>query len=366
MLLAAGVGVFAAGPLPLPAALADAKVAETLFKSGKQAYTKGDYAGAITYFEKALAEDAALAEACWWRGSAQEKAGDKGAALASYREFLGLLAAKPAPTKEELRLKALAEKSVEALAGGEKEYRKLEDALLANLVQFAKESFVRDPGIARKALAHALALRPDHAEALKLREKFGGPAADAAPAPADKTGAEPPPFKAVKSWKDLIADKSIESTAITYAEKLMTIETKQGLLIRPESPLDLGTSYAFETEFRVMAAYERGWLVGLLFAGEKKEVFLSAQVLSSRVEILRARGPGAQEEAGCFDTPALEMETWHRLGVLVQGPSVDVWFDGNKVLSYRDPDGKDLAGEIGIFQQRCRTERRVFRAGKVE
>ncbi|MCE9634279.1 MAG: hypothetical protein K8T90_01125 [Planctomycetes bacterium] len=376
--LAVAVGIAALAGLAATAAVApdaaaDAKVAETLFKSGKQAYSKGDYAGAITYFQKAIEEDTTLLEASWWCAAAQEKLGDKGAALTTYREFLALVSGKPAATKEELRLKALAEKSVESLAAGEKESKKLEDAFVGNLMQFAKDNFVRDPGVALKALAQILAVRPDHSEALKLREKLGGGAADgpsgASSGGASEKGAAGPatgPFREVKSWKDFLEEQTIKSNVITYDGKVMTVETKGGSLIRNDSPLDFGTSYAYEMEFRVMTTFERGWLTGLAFAYDKEATFWSAHVMAGRVELAYMRSPSAHDIVGEFDMPPLEMESWHRFGIIVNGPAVELWLDGKKVISGRHPDGKDLAGEIGIFHQRCRTERRVFRAGKVD
>lgn len=366
----AGLAVTAA---VAPDAAADAKVAETLFKSGKQAYSKGDYAGAITFMQKALEEDTTMIEAWWWCAAAQEKLGDKGAALTNYREFLVSVAVKPAPTKEELRLKGLAEKSVESLAAGEKEFKKLEDGFVGDLMQFAKDNFVRDPGVALKALAHVLAVRPDHSEALKLREKLGGGAADGSSdansgTAADKgsAGTASGPFRDVKSWTNFIEAQTIKSSVITYDGRVMIVETKGGSLIRNDSPLDFGTSYAYEMDFRVMTTFERGWLTGLAFAYDQDAKFWSAHVMAGRVELAYMRSPSAHDIVGEFDMPPLEMESWHRFGIIVNGPAVDLWLDGKKIISARHPDGKDLAGEIGIFHQRCRTERRVYRAGKVD
>ncbi len=193
----------------------DAKVADSLLKSGKQALSKGDHEGAAAFFRKAFEESPELIEACWWRASALAKAGDKVAALAAYREYLTAFDDKAATgaamSKEELRLKTQAEKAVDALAAGEKEFRKLEDAYVAALLSFAKENFVRDPGVSRKAVDAVLALRADDEQALALAEKLGGGGGGGAA----QSGPTPPtgPFAAVKSWRDLIADRSFQGSA---------------------------------------------------------------------------------------------------------------------------------------------------------
>src|SRR5204862_40197 len=127
---------------------------------------------------KAQDETPELIEAIWWRASAQERSGDKPAALASYREYLVACEHKIADaaviSKEEQRLKALAEKSVDALAVGDKEFKKLEDGYVASLLAFAKDNFVRDPSMSLKAVQAVLEVRPDCDEALKLKDKLAG------------------------------------------------------------------------------------------------------------------------------------------------------------------------------------------------
>jgi hypothetical protein len=347
----------------------DAKVAETLFKSGRQAFQKGDYAGAVTFFRKAQEENAGLVEACWWRGAALEKTGDKVGALEAWREYLTLFAEKRSTggvSREEQRLAALAEKSVESMAAGEKELRKLEDGYVAALLAFAKENFLRDPGVSVAALDALLAVREGHEEALRLREKLGG-ARSAAPSPSapatDPAGVGP--FREVRTWKDLLADRTFKAPSVEYGAAGMVVDTRAGALITPADSIDLGTTFAYEFEFRVTETYERGWLTGLTFAG-KSGRFLSAFANAGRVVLLRAESRDAQDEVASFDMPPLETGTWHRLGVVVRGPALEAWFDGRKVLEWAEPSGRVLDGEIGIFQQRCRTERRVFRAGRLE
>jgi tetratricopeptide (TPR) repeat protein len=372
MLVAAiAVGGLAAWPrgLVTDAVAGDPKIADTLFKSGKQALSKGDSAGAVSYFKKALEENPDLIEACWWCASAQEKGGDKGAALSSYRQYVTLFEGKgPAASKEEQRLKALADKSIAQLAAGELEFRKLEDAYVAALLTFAKDNFVRDPGVSRRAVEALLAVRSDHEEAKKLLEKLGGGPAEpeekgaskAAPGPA--TG----PFAKVKEWRDLLKEQALHSEkVISYEEGVMVVDTKGGSKVTPNNPIEMGDSFAYEMEFHVLQTYERGWFTALVFADKGEETFLTAFAGASRVVLLQNLS-GSQTEVAAFDMPSLDLEKWHRLGVLVKGPQAEVWFDGKKVLTWREPGGGELGGALGFIQQRCKTERRVYRAGKVD
>jgi hypothetical protein len=228
---------------------------------------------------------------------------------------------------------------------------------------FAKEQFLRDPGVSVAALDALLAVRPDHAEALRLREKLGGPAGAAEPV-APKEAAATGPFRDVLSWTDLLADRTFKSESIQYEAGVMVVDTKGGAVISPGRSVDTGGSFAYETEFRVTDVHERGWLVGLNVAG-RRGAFISAFANIGRVVLLNAPSADAQAEVASFDMPPLETGAWHRLGVVVKGAELEVWFDGKKVIEWAEPGGQDLVGEIGIFQQRCRTERRLFRAGRL-
>ncbi len=348
----------------------DAKIAETLFKSGKQALQKGDAEGAISFFKKAREENADLVEAVWWTGSAQEKAGDKAAALTSYREYLAVLDTKTAltpATKEELRLKALAEKSVAAMAAGEREFQKLEDTYVAGLLQIAKTNFTRDPGAALRALDALLAVRPADPEAVKLREKLSGGGADTSAAKKAPSGPEttPEPFKAVAKWKDLIALKIYKSLGATFGEGTMILETKGGELLTPGEPTDPGPNFAYEADLLVAETFERTWLTGLTF-GLKGTRMYAAFMQASSVKLIRVDRSGASEDLKELAVPPFDVKAWHRIGVLVKGPDVQVWVDGKALLTWTHPDGAAMSGEVGIFQQGCRTERRVFRAGSLD
>lgn len=374
--LVAGALCVTSAPFAPSAEAGDAKVADSLLKSGRQAFAKGDFEGAVSFFKKAQEENPDLIEACWWKAASQEKAGDKASALASYREFVTCFDGKNASgatmSKEETRLKGLAEKAIEVLAAGEKEFKKLEDAYVASLLAFAKDTFVRDPGMSRKAVDAILAVRPDHDEARKLLEKLGGaPAAagEAKPAPS-KTGSGPAPgpFRDVKTWQDLLANETFGAKDhITYVDGVMVLDTKDGSAILPRDAIEVGSSFAYEMDVHVAQVYDRGWLSGLTFAGTGEgKSFLCAFVSQARVVVMKAEGTDGSQDVAIYEMAPLDTNAWHRLGVVVKGPAVDVWFDGKKVTSWREPSARDLTGDLGVFQQRCRTERRLFRAGKIE
>src|SRR5688572_18080408 len=208
----------------------DAKVADALFKSGRQAYQKGDFSSAATLFQKTYDESPELIEAIWWRASSQEKAGDKPGALASYREFVTLFDGKyksgATISKEEQRLKGLAEKCVDALSGADKDFRKLEDAYIASMLAFAKDNFVRDPSMSTRAIEAVLALRPDHEEARRVREKLSGGTGEA---PAKGPVRDPKnPFAGVSTWLDLVAQPAFKSEHVTHAKGVMVLDVKGG------------------------------------------------------------------------------------------------------------------------------------------
>jgi tetratricopeptide (TPR) repeat protein len=106
----------------------DAVVARTLLQNGKKAVTYRKYDEAVTLLRKALVEDPDLAEAAYWIGVALDRSKDDLGALAAYRDFLAILDRKgAAATPEEKKLRGTAQRRVDALAAGEKEFRKLED-----------------------------------------------------------------------------------------------------------------------------------------------------------------------------------------------------------------------------------------------
>lgn len=346
--------------LPPAARAGDATVARTLFDSAKKAFNGRRYDEAVILYRKAFDEDPTLIEAVYWIGLSQDRRKDDAAALAAYREFLNLCdAAGSGLDGEPKKLRATAEKRVDALAVGEKEFRKLEDRAVADLLDFANAHFVRDPAIAREAVERILAWRPDDGTAQALFEKLGGaPRNRPAAGDAGATG----PFATVKVWRDLLADHAIKTDAITYEGDVMVLDTKGGSKITPSRPIPLGGVYCYEVDLRIAEAYEGAWLTGLTF-GETKSGFYSAFLQKAQVVLIDAAEGRGNRELAVKPLPLIETGSWHRLGVVVRGTSVEVWLDGKAVIDERIKDREDLKGDIGVFQQGCRTERRVFRAG---
>jgi tetratricopeptide (TPR) repeat protein len=360
--VAALVAVLAWIPFPETARIraGDAAVARTLLETAKKSYNGRKYDEAVALFRKAFDEDNDLIEAVYWIGATHDKRKDDAAALTAYREFLALCDARNSFLDgEPKKLRPAAERRLDVLAAGEKEFRKLEDKAVADLLAFAESRFVRDPSIATEAVKHILMWRPDHAAAASLLEKLGGPAAKS---PGSAGPGVVGPFAAVKVWRDLLRDRTITASAITYSDDLMVIDTKGGSKITPSRPVPVGDLFCYEVEFRVAEAYESSWLSGMTF-GEAQGQFLSVFLQKGQVALIDAADGRGNRELETRPLKPIEVGEWHRLGVVVRGPSVEVWLDGKALFEKRIEGRENLRGDIGIFQQRCRTERRVFRAG---
>lgn len=333
-------------------------MARTLLEGGRKAISARKYDDALSVLRKALVEDPHLVEAAYWIAVAHEKGGDDSAALPAYREFLSLLEKKSAgPSPEEKKLQPLAEKRVEALSVGEKEFEKIEDKYISDLLDFARDRFVRDPGVAVRALDLVLAIRPKYPAAVALKEKIAGKGGEQAAAGA---------FADVAQWRDLIADRTIIPVPgrYTYTGETLTADMRDPHLTWPRNVIDMGSNFAYEIEFRVLEAYEAGWSVGLAFANSKEGYYKA--MVEQAVLTLRAGKHGANgSDVKAAPLQNLDPAAWHRLGVVVRGNSVQVWFEGRKVIEERIPSRPELTGEMGVGLVGCRTEWRVFRAGRL-
>lgn len=342
---------------PRPAAAGDAVVAKTLLESGRKSFNAKKYDEAETFFRKAYLEDPALIEAVYWRAQTGEKKKDDAAALSAYREFLSLAQKKAGAgglSAEETKLRPLAEKRVAALAVAEGEFQKLEDKYVEDLLGFARAKLLRDPGVALRAVERILEARPDQGEALSLRDKLSG-----TPASEEAQGS----FPTVKEWIDLIHGQAIRDDAISFGDGTMDIDQKSARRFRPASPVDLGKEYALETEFRIVEAYDENWLVGFTLA-DTKEVYLSVDLHRGSVDLNARKGKDPPTILGSSNMTPIDLAAWHRLGVGTKGDTVEVWFDGKLVLEKPIATRIDLAGDWGLVQGGCRTQRRVLRAGK--
>ncbi|MHC5036211.1 MAG: tetratricopeptide repeat protein [Planctomycetota bacterium] len=355
--------------LPDPVLGGDPEVAEILFKTGKTALARRQFEVAVSKFQKALSEDPALIQAAYWLGVAWEKKGEKGEALKAFRDYLMRFEEKrkgKEPSTEEIRFRALAEKRVEALAAGEREFQKLEETFIDALMKFARDHFLRDPAASLKALRLLLTLQPDHKPAERLFKKLGG---KLEPPETGEVPLQPPPgtgpFADVKSWKDLIALKTFgKSGDWEYQEGRMVVDLKGGKIAWPTAFVGGGEAFAFEIEVRILEVYERGWLVGPVF-GAKQGEFVSAFFQKTQVVLHEALKSG-RSDLGQHTMPPIQRNAWHRIGVLVRGPRIEVWFDGKKVIEYKASTRQDFRGQIGFFHQRCKAEYRVLRLGEIK
>ncbi len=327
----------------------DAVVAKTLLDSGKKALNAKKYDEAIPLFRKAFAEDPTLIEAVYWRAQAHEKMKDDAAALADYREFLVDFTKKAGPSADDQRLKGLAEKRVDALAVGDKEFGKLEDKYVADLLAMAKAKVAGDPGAALDAVNRVLEVQPKNAEALALRDKLG-----------EKKAAGP--FDGVASWRDIVKDKGLHSDVVKYPGDLMTIEIKSGGKIRPEPPITMSTDYAGEMEFRVAEVFDQAWSVGFSL-GETKDGFYEIAVTKAEVRVQFGKVKQRPDDVASFATPPVDPAAWHRLGFAVHGAKFLVYLDGEQVIDETQTIRNDFAGDLGILVRTCRAEFRTARTG---
>jgi tetratricopeptide (TPR) repeat protein len=352
-----------ASPTPARPAPGDAAVAQTLLKSGREAHNKRQYDEAVRLLRKAVEEDVHLAEARWWIASSLEKSGDKPQALAEYRAFVAQVVAKGASaSKEETRLKALADKSIAVLAAAEKELLRLEDGYVARLLAFAKDSFVRDPGVAQKAVARILEVRPDHEEALRMARQLGVAAPGSGKASSSGADAAMGPAKEVKTWKDLLADRWFKASDImVYENGGLVFDAKGGKKVTGSGYLGGRKNYVIEAEVIVAETYSSGWLVGFTFA-ERAKSFYSAFLGRSRITLIEGNDSG-NRDLDVHDKGPTEVGTTHRFCVAVRGNTLEVWLDGKRALERLIQGRDDLDGEIGLFQQGCRVEFRSLRLG---
>lgn len=327
----------------------DAVVARSLLDGGKKALTAKKYDEAIPLFRKALSEDPTLVEASYWRAQAHEKANDTIAALAAYREFLDLLAKKQSPTPDDLKLKPLAEKRVDALALADKEFQKLEEKFVADLLAIARAKVASDPGAALAAAQRVLEVQPKNAEALALQERLG-----------EKK--QENPLAGVDQWRDLVKDKSLHSDVVKFPGELMTIEVKTSGKIRPDPALTMGADYAGEMEFHLAATFEDGWSVGFSL-GETKDGYYAVRIERAQVTVMYGKPKQRPESIASRASAPLDTAAWHRLAFAVHGARIVVMVDGEKVIDEAQGQRDDFSGEAGVSVGYGRVEFRSVRVG---
>jgi hypothetical protein len=380
----------------LPAALApvaragDAELARFLLKGGKDDIAKKQYEQAATKLVRAETEDPELVEAAYWLGVVGERRNDVPGAIAQYRRFCAAVQAKKSPTKEESALQKKAQERLAALAAGETERRKIDDAFVEALFAFARANFVRDPTITAEALRMLLEVRPEHEEARKLVEKLGAggvrpPEAgkpeevkpeeqpeEEKPGPAAAAGTTPT-SKLVKKWTEYLSGSVMgRNDGWTYDGGLLTIEKAKGTMTRPSKHLPSGPKYVVEMEARLvenLGSQEAS--IGFVFAYRPTpgktpdDASFYFFLVNETSAILHRVHEGSRGDVFRADLKPVGLGKWHRLAVVVQGTEIEMWVDGRKVTTHEAQERDDLSGEVGVFHQGSKAEVRSLRCGAI-
>lgn len=373
------LAVLAGGALASTSARAgDPEMARFLLKGAKADVAKKAFDAAFTKLQRAEAEDPTLLETVYWLAFVYERRDDPKAAVAAYRRFVAGMASRKAgaTSRDEAALVKKATERVNALAAGEGERRKLDDAFVEALLGFARGNLTKDPVTAAEALQHVVDLRPDHVEAKKLLARLGVSAKPPPPAsaPADRERAPTPApaaagasdLRAVRVWKDLLKDGIFKPNDdwVMGADGVLSVQHHGGMLRNPLTRFDTLPSYALEVECRVVEAFDGIHGLGFGFAFEKVDVrkFYALFVSGGDLQLIWVVG---DETAEVLKTrlPAVGAEGWRRIGVVVHGVRIEVFVDGERIAQHEDSRRTSLVGEPTIFVQNCRGDIRSFRLG---
>ncbi|MFO0934205.1 MAG: tetratricopeptide repeat protein [Planctomycetota bacterium] len=355
-------------------------MARFLLKGAKADIAKKSYDAAFTKLQRAETEDPSLAEAAYWLGIVLEARDDPKGALAAYRRFVAATAAKGknAASKDEVALAKRASDRIDAIAAGEVERRKLDDAFVEAALTFARSSLTKDPILAAVALRHVVDLRPEHAEARKLLARLGAPAVKApaasssAPSAPGGPGAMTAPvptvanLRAIRAWKDLLKDGVFTTNDdwVFGSDGVLSVQHHGGMLRNPASRLDTLPSYALEVECRVVEAFQgiHGLGFGFAFQEDGGRRFYALFVSGNDVNLIWSEG---NEDGTVLKSrlPDVGAGGWFRLGVLVRGLTIQVFVNDERIGQHEDTRRKSLVGEPTIFVQNCRGDIRNFRLG---
>jgi tetratricopeptide (TPR) repeat protein len=341
----------------------DANLAKFLLDAGKKALEKKQYDDALVKLQRAVAEDATLAEAHYWIGVVQEKKNDVKAAVAAYRAFrdaCGQLDGAGTLSAAATTLLKKAAARLSTLAAAETELAKLNADFADRAIAYGKTNFLRDPQLAERAAQAILVVQPDHDEARKLLERLGGTAPPAKPQDAL--------YRGVKEWRDFIKTSFLGRNADwTYEDALLTIDRKGGHFTWPHVAFTSPKSFVFEIEARIMEEYPTKWCLGLAFdEGVRHQNCTAVHYSKSEVILWTLEDGNRASDLAKVTIEPLEPETWHRLLVSISGNRVQAYFDGKQVIEHELSEREDLVGGVGLFHQDCRSEIRVLRLGTRE
>lgn len=362
----------------------DPKLAQTLMEAGKKALEEGDLDRAFASFEKASNEDHSLFEYQYWQGVVSEKRGDRRLAVASYETFLrnfdkvNQQGASVPPATVPLAKKARAR--LEVLAAGPIERRKLEDALVAKLMDAAEGAKASSPEAARRAARWVLRLRRGHKAASALLAELGDKPEvqpeGSDPPPDDEVpvvpqGDAPSPFvdvPTVISGKSLLLSQ-VFGTPVGWTwtkvdeRWVATIdEPGQGRIVWPNGPIASGGRFACELEARILTEHRLDWAMGMTF-GKRDDLVI---VFFQRNQVVATRASPAKGFAdicGKGLSTAADPSAWHRLTYVLDGTALKAWLDGQQVLDCQVPFARDVLGTLGLWYQYGKVEVRSLRFG---
>lgn len=362
-------------------ALGDADLARFLLDGGKKALEKKQYDDAIVKLERARVEDATRIEIGYWLALAHDKKGNGPDAVREYRAFRDAARAAGATAPMDKETDALVKKAdqrLAALAAGETELARLNAPFVDAMLAFAKAQYLRDPALALRAAEAVLAVSPAHAEAQRLAEKLraeqAGSAAPAEAAEAPKTPAAGPSKPAgtypdIKRWKDLVGTRAFGTSydGWIYDAKGLTLDVKEGgSFYWPLAPVVTPARYVLEMEFSLKRADSPRWALGFGFAKDRQADHLSLFFSRSEVVPLHFRGGSPTNLQNPANISPIEVDTWHRFAVDVNGQNVKGWFDGKVVLDTKVASRDTLAGEVALYHQMNRVEIKSMRLGTKE
>ena len=165
----------------------DSEPANIYYQSGLAAFKQNKFDEAIVKFTKAVTYRPEFPEALFKLGECYEKVKDSQKALFNYRGSVKYLQALPERTKEENDLLVQANRCVERLDIGGRQFQKIKTDYVNKLLSVAQDCFKkRYYHNARQLVERILALDPTNKSALELQAKLAG--ADTQPA---KTGSKP-------------------------------------------------------------------------------------------------------------------------------------------------------------------------------
>ena len=201
---------------------------------------------------------------------------------------------------------------------------------------------------ALQAAQRVLEVEPDNEDAL---EALRGLAPDA------------DPYAEVASWTLPIQEKRLRGKGCEYVDDALVMDVAGGGMMRMTPPQRLSGGFAYETEFRVLEAYDSDWSVGLTFGDDGAHIWiLSAR--AAKVELQWGEKGKVAQSVGSAALAALDREKPHRLGLLVRDGVLLCRLDGEILIRAASED-RATDGEIGVYMSHCRAEHRGMRAGRL-